>query len=64
MDFVVVDVTDIPENHVFTGAWATLFDSYETVHQLSRQANTFNYELLTSLGSRYYRQYLKGKDKA
>lgn len=63
MDFIVVDVTNIPETLVFTGAWATLFESYETANQLSRQAGTLHYELLTSLGSRYYRQYLNGKDK-
>ena len=64
MDFVVVDVTDIPESLVHIGAWATLFDTYEKAQYLSQQAGSFHYELLTSLGSRYYRRYLKEKDTA
>lgn len=62
MDFIVVDVTDIPESIVSVGAWATLFDTCERAHRLSQQGGTVHYELLTSLGSRYYRQYLNGKD--
>ena len=64
MDFVVVDVTEIPEALVYVGAWATLFDTYEKAQYLSKQAGSFHYELLTSLGSRYYRRYLRGKDIA
>ncbi|MGI4852318.1 MAG: alanine racemase [Janthinobacterium lividum] len=64
MDFVVVDVTEIPESLVHVGAWATLFDTYEKAQYLSQQAGSFHYELLTSLGSRYYRRYLKEKDTA
>ena len=64
MDFMVVDVTEVPENQVFPGAWATLFDSCERVHALARQATTLHYELLTSLGIRYYRRYIKGKENA
>ena len=64
MDFVVVDVTEIPDHLVYVGAWATLFDTYEKAHHLSQQAGSFHYELLTSLGSRYYRRYLREKDMA
>ena len=64
-DFVVVDVTDIPEALIHVGAWATLFDTYEKAHYLSQQAGSFHYEKFsTSLGSRYYRRYLRGKDTA
>ena len=64
MDFVVVDVTEVPEAWVFVGAWAVLFDTYEKAQYLSQLAGSFHYELLTSLGSRYYRRYLRGKDTA
>jgi alanine racemase len=63
MDFVVVDVTEVPENFVYVGGWATVFNSYETLINLAQQAGTSHYELLTSLGSRYYRHYLNGKEE-
>ena len=62
MDFMVVDVTHIPESLVETETWATLFETPEQVHKLAQQAGSIHYELFTSLGSRYYRCYSKKDD--
>jgi alanine racemase len=59
MDLIIVDVTDVPENAVRRGDPATLIGDSLTVDEVGRRAGTIGYEILTSLGRRYARTYLK-----
>ncbi len=54
MDLITVDVTDLPEPPSFL----TLLGSHQGVDDVADAAGTIGYEILTSLGGRYSRQYL------
>lgn len=58
MDLITVDVTDVPEPLVQTGAWAELIGPHRTVDQVAAEAGTIGYEVLTSFGPRYLRVYV------
>ena len=58
MDTITVDVTDLPEQALVPGAAFDLLDSTQDINQVASQAGTNAYEILTSLGARYRRQYL------
>jgi alanine racemase len=58
MDTVTLDVTDLPEHEVGFGTLATFLDTHYGVDALAADAGTNGYEILTSLGSRYHREYL------
>jgi alanine racemase len=58
MDTITVDVTDIPEGEVGFGSMVNLIDAEYGVDALARDAGTNGYEILTSLGSRYHREYV------
>jgi alanine racemase len=60
MDLLAVDVTDLPEGSARRGDLATLIGGEIDVDKLAGWAGTIGYEVLTSLGRRYYRVY---KDK-
>lgn len=57
MDLMAVDVTDLPEEDVVPGGWATLLGDGLEVDDLASQAQTIGYEVLTSLGRRYHRRW-------
>ncbi|MCB1340397.1 MAG: alanine racemase [Pseudooceanicola sp.] len=54
MDLITVDVTDLPEDP----GYLTLLGPHQGVDRLAAAAGTIGYEVLTSLGNRYSRQYL------
>jgi alanine racemase len=56
MDLMAVDVTGIPG--VARGDWAELFGPNVPVDEVAAHAGTIGYELLTSLGSRYFQDHL------
>ncbi len=57
MDLITVDVTDVPEQVLEKAEWAELFGKNIPVDDAARDCGTIGYELLTSLGARYVREY-------
>jgi alanine racemase len=60
MDLLAVDVTDLPNNAVRRGHLVTLLGEGITVDELAHHFGTTGYEVLTSLGRRYAREYKGG----
>lgn len=60
MDLTIFDVTDIPADSINTGDWIELFGPNIDIDTAAGAAGTISYELLTSLGRRYFRRYLGG----
>ena len=58
MDLITFDVTDIAEKESCPGAMIELIGPHYTVDKLATDAGTIGYEVLTSLGSRYSRNYV------
>ena len=59
MDLLTFDVTAAPTGAVHPGAWVDLVGGDGmTVNEAAAAANTIAYEILTSLGGRYHRQYV------
>lgn len=56
MDLCMFDVTDVSDEALSTG-WIELFGKNIALDTAARAAGTIGYELLTSLGNRYERQY-------
>jgi alanine racemase len=59
MDLISVDVTDLPEGAVRRGDSVTLIGEGLPVDEVGTRAGTIGYEILTRLGRRYERQYLR-----
>ena len=59
MDLITVDVTDAPDAAVVPGALVELLGGRNTVDAAAGAAGTISYEILTSLGRRYRREYLE-----
>ena len=57
MDLLAIDITDLPDNAVRRGDFATLIGDEITVDDLANAAGTIGYEVLTGLGKRYHRVY-------
>ena len=60
MDTMTLDVTDIPPDRLQPGALVDLISAAQTVDAVAAQAGTIAYEILTSLGNRYRREYTGG----
>lgn len=60
MDTVTVDVTAIDAASLTPGAMFDVVDDVQDVNRLAAEASTNAYEILTSLGTRYRRQYTNG----
>jgi alanine racemase len=60
MDLLAVDVTDLPNNAARRGHMVTLIGEGITVDELAHHFGTTGYEVLTSLGRRYAREYKGG----
>jgi alanine racemase len=58
MDSVILDATALPEGSLLPGDMVDLIGPDQDLDALARDAGTIGYELLTSLGSRYHRQYI------
>ena len=59
MDLSIVDVTDLPEDAVRAGDRAELFGSSVDLDDFANRSGTIGYQVLTSLGPRYRREYLR-----
>jgi alanine racemase len=57
MDTVTFDVSNVPEHALAPGDFLDLISARNPVDALAGQAGTIGYEILTSLGSRYFRRY-------
>lgn len=57
MDLTHFDVTDLPAGSVRAGDFIELFGRNMPIEDVARAGGTIDYELLTSLGSRYERRY-------
>jgi alanine racemase len=57
MDLLAVDVTDLPAGAARRGEFATLIGGDIGVDELGAACGTIGYEVLTSLGRRYHRNY-------
>ena len=60
MDLLALDVTAIPGDAAAPGTMVDLFDPEAGADSLAAEAGTIGYEILTSLGQRYHREYLGG----
>lgn len=59
MDLVIVDVTEVPEAALHIGAQVELIGEHCSVDEVAKRADTIGYEVLTSLGKRYKREYIE-----
>jgi alanine racemase len=58
MDYIVVDITDVPEGILLKeGGWAEVIGAYTTPTALTEPASTLAREFLTHLGGRHHRIY-------
>ena len=63
MDLITLDVTDVPEGSAQPGAWADLIGGEgPSLDDIATRAGTIGYEVLTSLGARFHRQYLEAEE--
>jgi len=60
MDLVTLDIGAVPEDKARVGTWVELIWGPDMLDDLARRAGTIGYELLTALGGRYPRSYLRG----
>lgn len=58
MDSITLDVSDLPEDTLRLGSLVELIGAHQTLEQVAADAGTISYEILTSLGQRYYRNYI------
>jgi alanine racemase len=59
MDLAIVDVTDLPEDGVRVGDPVELFGGSIDLDDFASRSGTIGYHLLTSLGPRYQREYVR-----
>ncbi len=59
MDLITVDVTAAPPRAARPGRWVELLGSRHGVDALAAEAGTIGYEVLTALGRRYHRAYVR-----
>lgn len=58
MDSITVDATALPEGTLRLGSLVEVIGPNQTLEAVAEAAGTISYEILTSLGHRYRRQYL------
>jgi alanine racemase len=58
MDTITLDVSDVPDDPLQPGGLVELIGDRHPVNALAEEAGTIGYEILTSLGGRYFRDYL------
>jgi alanine racemase len=60
MDLIALDVSSVPENEAYPGAFIELIGPHNPLDNVARLAGTIGYEVLTRMGSRFHRQYVGG----
>ena len=61
MDLTIVDVTDLPEDAVRVGDPVEFFGRANDLDDFASRSGTIGYHLLTSLGPRYQRTYVRSQ---
>ena len=61
MDLIVFDISGVPDGTAGPGDTIELIGPRHTVDDLADEADTIGYEILTSLGGRYRRDYIGGE---
>lgn len=59
MDLTVIDITDVPEADIGPETRACLLGTEISIDDLGDRAGTIGYEILTRLGQRYHRIYVR-----
>lgn len=59
MDLITLDVSDLPPDAVRPGTMALLIGGPDGLDRLAEAAGTIGYEVLTRLGSRFARRYIR-----
>ena len=62
MDVVAVDVSDLPQDLGCRGSWAEIIGPHQSASNLAKSADTIDYEVFTSFGSRYERKIIEPSD--
>ena len=57
MDSIIVDISALPEGRLRLGSLVEILGPHQSLDDLARDAGTISYEILTSLGHRYQREY-------
>lgn len=57
MDFITIDVTDIPSDKIFLGANVEIIGDNCTIDKMADIIGTISYDVITQLGNRYKRIY-------
>ncbi len=60
MDCITLDATDVPDGRLRPGSFVDLLGPRQSVDDLAATLGTIGYEVLTSLGNRYHREYITG----
>ncbi|MBY6263872.1 alanine racemase [Azospirillum sp. 412522] len=60
MDLITIDVTGLPESVAHAGRMVELIGPNRPVDRVAAEGGTIGYEILTSLGRRYHRDYVGG----
>lgn len=58
MDSITLDVTGVPQRHLFPGALVELIGPNQSLAQVAADAGTIPYEILTRLGRRFARRHV------
>ena len=58
MDLMTIDITSLPEHLMQEGDEVELIGSHQPIDDVASFAGTISYEMLTSLGNRYQREYI------
>lgn len=58
MDSITLDISALPEDTLQLGSLVELIGPHQTLEQIAGDAGTISYEILTSLGHRYHRNYI------
>lgn len=58
MDSSIIDITDLPEGTLRLGAKVEFVGPNQSLEDVAEQAGTISWEVLTSIGHRYHRQYI------
>lgn len=61
MDMIVIDISTLPPERLQRGDLVELIGPSQSVDDIAAIAGTIGYEILTSLGHRFHRQYLGGE---
>lgn len=64
MDSMTIDISSLPENALALGSVVEVIGPHQTLEMLAADAGTIAYEILTSLGHRFRRNYCRSPHDA